>query len=133
MDYRVKKSKKISDGRGDLFVFLKKSELVTTSQSFGQIYLVTFKRKGTIRGNHYHHMWREWFGVIEGKLAVTLEDVTTKERVEFVLAAHKDRSIRLEIGPGIAHTFTSLSDHAVLINYADREWQATDRVDYKLK
>lgn len=130
MNYSLIKLHNFSDTRGDLVVFLKNSELKPISRTFGQIYVVTFNGKGTIRGNHYHRKWREWFGITAGKLAIKLEDVKTKERIEFILDAKKDFGTRLEIGPGIAHTFTCLSSYATLLNYADKEWYASDRVEY---
>lgn len=126
MDYKIKKFEKHNDYRGDLVVFLKKGELKKNLQSFGQIYFVTFKKKGAVRGNHYHKKWREWFGIISGKLEVCLQDVRTGETAKINLDATSNKYIRLEIGPFIAHSFKSLTKYASMINYANREWSAED-------
>ena len=132
MDYSLKKDKKFSDSRGDLVVFLKKSELKKNDQKFGQIYFVTFNKTGAIRGNHFHHKWREWFGIASGRVEVFLEDVKTKKRIHLYLDSKYDRYSRLEIGPYIAHTFKSRSNEAVLLNYANGEWHDSDTYPYKI-
>lgn len=132
MDYRITTIAKHNDKRGRLVVFLKKSELEARRRNFGQIYFITFNRKGTIRGNHYHKKWREWFGIVTGSVQVELEDVRTKRRVSLALSARKNTYTRLEIGPYIAHTFVSKTNFSSLLNYADDEWRASDRYEYKL-
>ena len=132
MDYTLKKFQKFSDNRGDLIVFLKKGELEDAFKTFGQIYFVTFNKNGIVRANHYHKEWHEWFGIVAGRLQVVLEDVKTKERKEFILDAKKDFYVRLEVAPGIAHAFKSLTKNAALVNYADSEWYSKDSIPYKL-
>jgi len=133
MNYKIEKINKFSDKRGDLIVFLKYSDLKKSGKPFGQIYFVTFSKKGTIRGNHYHKKWTEWFGILAGKVEVYLEDIVTKERTTIILDYKLDKYERLCIGPGIAHTFKSLSKFAALLNYADSEWSKSDSIYYKLK
>ncbi len=132
MNYRLVKFQKFSDNRGDLIVFLKKSELQKYHKQFGQIYFVTFNKKGIVRGNHFHKKWYEWFGIVAGRLEVTLEDVKNKKRKKIILDAKTDRYMRLEIGPNIAHAFKSVSSYAALLNYANSEWYAKDSIHYKL-
>lgn len=126
MDYKKTSFKRIRDSRGGLIVFLKESELDDAKKKFGQIYFVTFNKRGVVRGNHYHKKWHEWFGVITGKVRVILEDVRTGERDEVVLSAKKDKYIRLETGPYIAHAIISLTNSASLLSYADGEWKNND-------
>ena len=132
MDFKIEEFKSYDDKRGRLVVFLREGELDPKLKEFGQIYFVTFNEKDTIRGNHYHQEWREWFGVVTGKLKVILEDVITKKREEFILDANNDEYIRLEIGPNIAHTFINISPNASLLNYANSEWSEEDTLPYKL-
>lgn len=132
MDYKLEKIEKYNDKRGKLVVFLKNNDLGKNYKKFGQIYFITFDRKGVIRGNHYHKEWREWFGVVEGKLQVELEDIKTKEHISLVLNSEDKNYIRLEIGPYIVHSFKSLTKHASLLNYADKEWFPNDTFLYKL-
>lgn len=117
---------------GELVVFLKKSGLNPQRREFGQIYFITFAGKGVVRGNHYHKKWREWFGVVHGKVRAELEHTETKERVSLILSADHQTYTRLEIGPNVAHAFVSLSSSASLLNYADDEWSAGDRYEYAL-
>lgn len=126
MDYKLHHFEKFSDKRGELIVFLKENELLLDHKKFGQIYFVTFVDKGIIRGNHYHKRWREWFGIVAGKLEVKLVDVNTKEEITMVLDAKKDKYTRLEIGPNVVHAYKSLSKYAALLNYASSNWDPTD-------
>ena len=126
MDYKIENFKKFRDKRGQLVVFLKNSDLDKKLKEFGQIYFVTFEKKGVARGNHYHKGMREWFGVVSGRVKVVLIDVKTKERKEMVLNGNSKKYIRLEIGPNIAHGFKSLSGFVSLLNYTDKEWRASD-------
>ncbi len=126
MNYKIEKFTKFSDKRGDLIVFLKNSELKKTQKKFGQIYFVTFSNKGVVRGNHYHKKWREWFGIVHGKLEVALKDMITGEKTNFVLDSDQDKYLRLEIGPNIAHAFKSISETAALLNYANSPWSNDD-------
>ncbi|MBI5122345.1 WxcM-like domain-containing protein [Candidatus Roizmanbacteria bacterium] len=132
MNYKITQFKKFDDDRGSLIVFLKESELDDAKKRFGQIYFVTFKKKGMIRGNHYHKKWSEWFGIINGRVEVILEDVRTKKRKQIILDAKKNQYMRLETGPYIAHTIKSLTQYASLLSYADAQWSRKDNYYYKL-
>ena len=52
MDYKVEHFEKFNDERGELVVFLRNRNLEKKYKEFGQIYFVTFNRKGIIRANH---------------------------------------------------------------------------------
>jgi dTDP-4-dehydrorhamnose 3,5-epimerase len=132
MDCRIETLKKHPDDRGELVVFLRQRELDSARRQFGQIYFITFEGKGTVRGNHYHKKWREWFGIVHGEVVAELEDIATGERRSCVLSAGHAAYTRLEIGPNIAHAFRCVSSTAALLNYADAEWSAQDRFEYHL-
>jgi dTDP-4-dehydrorhamnose 3,5-epimerase-like enzyme len=132
LDFRVKRFEKHKDTRGELIVFLRNGELDDAHKRFGQIYFVTFKKKGVVRGNHYHKTWHEWFGITAGKVLVAIEDVRTKKRKEVILSAAKDKYVRIETGPYIAHAIKSLTNYACLLSYADGEWSDDDTFEYKL-
>lgn len=133
MDYTIIEFEKHNDDRGQLVVFLRNSQLKEGQRDFGQIYFVTFEKIGAIRGNHYHKHWREWFGIVAGKVDVELEDIKTGERLSFILDGERDgKYVRLEIGPYIAHSFRSLTGYAALLNYTDKEWSADDTHRYNL-
>jgi len=132
MNYKIEQFNKFSDKRGDLIVFLKQGELPNDKKQFGQIYFVTFGKKGIVRGNHYHKKWTEWFGVVEGRLEVVLQDINTKEIKTFIFDSKEDKYTRLAIGPNMVHAFRSLSDYAALLNYADSEWSEADTYHFEL-
>lgn len=132
MDYKIEHFQKYDDERGQLVVFLRNRDLEKSFKEFGQIYFVTFDKKNVIRGNHYHKKWREWFGVVTGKLQVYLKDVVSGEEAKLILDGTSGEYIRLEIGPNIVHSFRSISSKASLINYTDVEWSPTDTFPYKL-
>jgi dTDP-4-dehydrorhamnose 3,5-epimerase-like enzyme len=132
MDYKIEHFEKFNDNRGQLVVFLRNRSLEKRFKEFGQIYFVTFDKKGVVRGNHYHKKWREWFGVVTGKLEVKLKDVKTGKIKELVLDGNSSKYVRLEVGPNIAHTFRNMSTKASLINYTNREWSPEDTFVCKL-
>src|SRR5688500_17557537 len=105
MDFKVEYFDKFSDERGDLIVFLRSSNLDEKYKQFGQIYFVTFRKKGIVRANHYHKRIREWFGVVHGKVSVVLEDLESGKKKKLILDSKDSKYIRLEIGPNVAHAF----------------------------
>jgi len=132
MNLQIENAFKYQDDRGDLVVFLQHKDLPKSKRSFGQIYFVTFKGKNVIRGNHYHKSWHEWFGVIDGVLEVTLEEVKTKKRKQFIISGCDSEYRRIYVAPNTAHTFRSLSNYAALLNYSDKEWCPEDVFRYDL-
>jgi len=126
MDYKIESFEKFNDKRGQLVVFLRNRNLDKKFKKFGQIYFVTFEKKGVIRGNHYHKTFREWFGVISGKVQVALIDVKTGKKKEMILDGDSEKYVRLEIGPNVAHGFKSLTKYVSLVNYTDKEWNEKD-------
>lgn len=132
INFKITKFRSITDERGKLIVFLQTKELDKKHKNFGQIYFVTFAKKGAIRGNHYHKKWHEWFGVVEGKVLVKIEDVRTKKKKQITLSAQRDKYIRIETGPFIAHAIKSLTKNATLLSYAESQWDKNDTHYYKL-
>lgn len=120
--YKTKKATRRRDNRGFLLDFLKRDELEKADRTLGQIYLVTFEKKGVIRGNHYHKTKKEWFVAVRGKLKVVLENVETKERVKFILDGDSDDYTRVQVGKNIAHAFISLSNDAMMVNYCNKPY-----------
>lgn len=134
MDFEILHLTKHDDHRGYLVEFLKRNELKGRNKTFGQIYFVTFNNKNIVRGNHYHKKTEEWFGVIFGSVLVVMEDVNTKERKTLTLHYSEDEFIRLKIGAGIAHAFKALTKTAILLDYANKQYDPdyTDRHKYML-
>lgn len=125
MNYKLEKLEKKSDERGYLIEFLKNSEL--DKKEFGQNYFVTFNQKDVVRGNHYHTKKSEWFTIAVGKAEVILKDIETGETEAIILTDEDQKYLtRLYIAPNIAHSFRSLTDRAVLLNYTDIEYHPED-------
>lgn len=134
IDYTFTKATKRRDRRGFLVDFLKRDEVQGVDKTLGQIYFVTFEEKHAIRGNHYHTKKKEWFVAVKGKLKVVLEDIKTKERVEFILDGDNDEYERIYVTENIAHAFTNLTETAMMINYCNKPYhkESPDTHKYKL-
>lgn len=131
MNYKIDILNHFTDERGSLVEFIQSNNLAgKSSDHFGQIYFVTFNEKGVTRGNHYHNKPSESFTLIFGRVKVILEDIQTKERIDFILDSQEKPFKRLSIGPEIAHTFISLADYAILLNYADKVYDPKDEDKY---
>ncbi len=61
---------------------------------------------GSVRGNHVHRRKQEYFYLIAGSVALSLEDPSTGERAELVLAAGD----LVWVAAGIAHAYLPLAD-----------------------
>ncbi|MFZ5845210.1 MAG: dTDP-4-dehydrorhamnose 3,5-epimerase family protein [Patescibacteria group bacterium] len=126
MNYKIDQAKKHRDERGFLVDFLKLDDIKEGNRKLGQIYFVTFAKKGVVRGNHYHATKGEWFAVLNGKIKAILEDIKTHERRELILDGDSDTYQRIFVGKNIAHAFTSLTKEAAMINYSDKPYYAAD-------
>jgi dTDP-4-dehydrorhamnose 3,5-epimerase-like enzyme len=129
---RVRPLELYGDKRGQLVVFLKDNELPRPYRNFGQVYFVTFNGRGVVRGNHYHKKWREWAGVVQGKIRVVLENVRTRRQKEVILDGTSQKQIRIEIPPYTAHAFKSLTATASLVCYTHTPWSPHDDFTYSL-
>jgi len=131
MDFKIEKVESHNDPRGKLIILLKKSDLSKKDRVFGEVFYITFSKKGITRANHYHKKWREWFVVVSGKLQVFLKDVKTGKTANTIIKNGKTTQ-RLEIGPYVAHAFKALSDNTALLNYSDGMWNPEDVITYEL-
>jgi len=132
MFYKLKKLEKKSDDRGFLIEFLKHSEfLPSCRKKYGQSYLVTFKRKNKIRGNHYHKTRSEWFVLAQGSVEVKLKDLKTGRQIKIILDDKSQKYLkRLYIAPMVVHSFRSLEPHTMMLNYTDKEWRPDNEDTY---
>lgn len=132
MDFEISEVENHNDARGKLFIFLKKDHLPKNSQTFGEIFYITFARKGIVRANHYHKNWQEWFILVSGKVEVVLEDIKTRKRFSTILKSQQGKIVRMRIGPLVAHAFRSLTARACLLNYSTHLWKKKDVYKYTL-
>lgn len=132
MDFKIEEVERHDDERGKLVILLKKNNLAKELRQFGEIFYITFAKKGVVRANHYHKNWQEWFMVVSGKLQVILEDVKTKKRFVTVLGGRKDKIVKLKVGPLVAHAFKALTKNTCLLNYSTHVWKKDDVFPYQL-
>jgi dTDP-4-dehydrorhamnose 3,5-epimerase-like enzyme len=130
MQYELSYMKIFTDHRGQLVEFIQRNDLQEPTEEFGQVYFVTFEGKDIVRGNHYHKLSRECFAIIQGAVEVMLEDVLTGEKVSLKMTAGNGSMQKLTIGPNIAHAFKSITDFALLIDYASRVYNPQDEDKY---
>ena len=132
MDFKIEKVERHDDSRGELIILLQKKDLPKKNQTFGEIFYITFAKKGTVRANHYHKNWREWFVVVSGRIKVELEDIKTKKRLTKIIDTNSNLIERLEIGPNVAHAFKAETSNACLLNYSNLPWKKKDVIPYIL-
>lgn len=97
----------------------------------GEIYL-SMALPGKWKANHYHLTTSEWFSLFAGKVKVVLEDILTKERLEFSIDATEPKT--LFVPPGVAHLFIneSADKEMVLLVYSENTYDPADTVPYDL-
>lgn len=110
--------KTISDHRGSLFKVLCASSM-ESPKAFGEIYLVTLQ-KGAKRGQHYHIQTTEWFFPMDGEVECALCVPDRGWKKNLILNA-KNPCV-LKAPKGVAHSFLAIKDKAVILAYADLEY-----------
>jgi dTDP-4-dehydrorhamnose 3,5-epimerase len=134
VNIKIEKCPAYHDNRGDLIQFVTHQVLTEEGLPFGQVYLLTFEGKGTIRGNHYHNRSSEMFCLISGSVQMVFEEVDTQNRLEKTITVTHTEFSRISIGPKIAHAIKSLSDFAVMVSFSSKEYDLTedDKIFYSL-
>lgn len=126
MNISIEKCPVFNDYRGDLIQFATHTILRDNGLSFGQVYLITFNGRETVRGNHYHHHSTEIFCLVSGTVEMVFEDVASKERARYVLTASQNGFHRIYVGPGIAHAIVCRSDFAIVVSFSSKEFDPND-------
>lgn len=113
------------DARGRLFEILR----FLDDDVPGQGYIYTFSvNPGVRRGDHYHHIKREWFTCVHGKVTVLLDDL--RGRTE-VVELDADTPAIVYAGPGTTHALVNRTpDVAVVLSYGSRQHQHGDPDTY---
>jgi quercetin dioxygenase-like cupin family protein len=84
-------------------------------------------RVGCVRGNHYHKVKQERIYVLQGELAVVVEDIQTKARASVPLRTGD----LLLIQPGIAHALQTV-EPGQAIEFGQVRFDAADIFPYPL-
>ena len=119
------------DDRGTLIEIFNQPFLESRGLSFGQVYCLTFSKKGVVRGNHYHLNQHEMFAVLSGTVKVIFLDILTNERYEEVVLAEAQRTCIYSFGPKIAHAVVALSDNALLLSHSTKVYDPDDLDKYE--
>ncbi len=85
-------------------------------------------RAGTVRGNHYHLHKRELVYVISGQINVAVQDIQTRERATFRLAAG-DLGV---IDTSVAHVY-EISQAGEAIEFSGTAFNAADSYGWDLR
>jgi quercetin dioxygenase-like cupin family protein len=85
-------------------------------------------RAGSIRGNHYHNIKKEWAYVISGKLIMAVEDIATHERASFLM----ESGDLVFIPPGIAHALRPLEPGGA-VEFSQARFNAADIYPFELE
>lgn len=122
---------KIEDQRGWFLKIITGKE-VNLPNLTGEIY-ITSAKPHQMKGGHYHRLANEWFTVIKGSCLLKLEDLITKETLEFRLDSQNP--ITVYVPSGIAHAFFNISDSEdfILIAYSDQLFDKEDTIPFEFK
>jgi dTDP-4-dehydrorhamnose 3,5-epimerase-like enzyme len=114
------------DDRGRLFEILR----FLDDDVPGQGYIYTFSvNPGVRRGDHYHHIKREWFTCVHGSVTVLLDDLKGRTAVVELIA---DKPAIVYAGPGTTHALLNqTSEAAVVLSYGSRQHEHGDPDTYR--
>ena len=108
----VIKLDKKEDERG-YFIELVQSQYVDEQDRFGLVYISQAKKKGVIKGNHYHTRKIEYFTIIKGNAELHLLDIETGKKDLIVFG--EDNYCMVKVPPNIVHTFVNLSEGEMIL------------------
>lgn len=91
-----------SDKRGNIYDILE--------EMIQHVGMVTFTKKGIIRGNHYHKKSTQYSYVLSGKIKLTTKNLDGKNKGTFMM----NEGTFAEIPAGVIHTYESLSRAVML-------------------
>ncbi|MDP2807329.1 MAG: WxcM-like domain-containing protein [bacterium] len=121
---KVNKLEIKTDQRGWLAEILRRENLHTGREAFGQFF-VTTAHPGITKGHHYHLRKHEWFCVIKGRALLVLEDIDTKQRTEIPMG--EDNMVTVELPLKSAHAIKNTGeDMMYLLAYVDEPFNPED-------
>lgn len=123
--FEVRALKAHIDPRGRLFEILRFVD--DGIEGKGQVYTFSLN-PGIRRGDHYHHVKREWFTCVHGRVTVLLDDRHGRTQA-VVLDA--DRPAIVYAAPGTTHALVNEgSDVAVVVSYGSIQHRDDDPDTY---
>lgn len=119
MFYKLLNLKKFKDNRGVLTKVFTKSFINKNGiKNIEESYVITFKKKGIVRGEHYHKDTIEIFHVLQGKCL--FEMVNENKIKSLTLDNNSDKA--LLIMSNTPHRITSKDDNSIVIAISSKEY-----------
>lgn len=94
-------------------------------------YVVRFKEAGNTAGNHYHKDKAEIMLPLAGEFEIKAEDITTKQREQFLINAADN--IAFYVPAGISHSIKCLTKSGLLLVTASTAGQESDTFRYVIE
>ena len=118
MFYKLLNLKKFKDNRGVLTKVFTKSFINKNGiKNIEESYVITFKKKGIVRGEHYHKDTIEIFHVLQGKCL--FEMVNENKIKSLTLDNNSDKALHNVNTP---HRITSKDDNSIVIAISSKEY-----------
>jgi dTDP-4-dehydrorhamnose 3,5-epimerase-like enzyme len=119
--------KLLTDARG---WFLKAIDGNEPNNPFPCEVYITSAKPGESKGGHYHEKAQEWFTLLKGEALLTIINIDTIEKTEFILS---------ELNPGtiymphrFAHNFLNIgNEDYILLAYTDRVYDKDDTITFQ--
>lgn len=132
MSYKLLKLKKVKDERGFLTKVFTKSFINRNKiKEIEESYVISFNKKETIRGEHFHKNTIEIFHVLQGEC---LFELVYEDQIRS-LTFNGSSDQALMILPNIPHRIISKVDNSIVIAISSKEYNelSKDTFSYNFK
>ena len=132
MSYKLLKLKKVKDERGILTKIFTKSFINKNKiKDIEESYVISFNKKETIRGEHFHKDTIEIFHVLQGEC---LFELVYEDQIRS-LTFNSNSDQALMIFPNIPHRIISKVDNSIVIAISSKEYNelSKDTFSYNFK
>lgn len=120
-EFFPKEYKSFHDKRGTFF------ELTRSSSKSQSSFSIT--NKGQIRGQHYHTRKIERFSIVKGKARLTLREILSKNKIEFILDGNNPSYVDIPIWH--THSLENIgSDELITFFWINEHFSETDHDTY---
>tara|TARA_Y100000591_G_C21756875_1_gene657861 strand:+ start:227 stop:646 length:420 start_codon:yes stop_codon:yes gene_type:complete len=128
MPYKLLQLKKVKDKRGILTKIFTKSFINRNNiKEIEESYVISFAKKGTIRGEHFHKNTIEIFHVLQGEC---LFELVYEDEIKF-LTLNSSSDQALMILPNIPHRIISKVDNSIVIAISSKEYNELSNDTFK--
>ena len=128
MPYKLLQLKKVKDERGILTKIFTKSFINRNNiKEIEESYVISFAKKETIRGEHFHKNTIEIFHVLQGEC---LFELVYEDEIKF-LTLNSSSDQALMILPNIPHRIISKVDNSIVIAISSKEYNELSNDTFK--